>query len=110
MGKRWEPSELAAQLNDLVWRSYEAPHETAAALERLGAQDVRVSESGVIYLIGRSGIMTAVAGDPITRAVCLGFALYGVFWPWAVPDLLKTVNREWTARRKAGRPEGAIVG
>lgn len=46
---------------------------------------------------GFTGGLTS-ATDPINRAVILGFALIGPFWPHAFPTLLEEVQRRWKAR------------
>lgn len=42
--------------------------------------------------------------EPPTKAVCLGFALAGAFWPQVFPRLLTLVNRRWQAQRQPSSP------
>lgn len=45
--------------------------------------------------------------DPVTRAVTLGFACFGPYWPQLTPELLKHVDKRWTSDRKAQEQKDA---
>jgi hypothetical protein len=86
----------------LVEMTFAPLDEVAVWLTRLG-MEVRQREEGVVtvrnpYLDITTALMNI--SDPITRAVCLGFALAGVSWPQAFPNLLKAVDKAWRLRQK----------
>ena len=33
--------------------------------------------------------------DPATILVCLGFAFFGMCWPWVMPNAMKKLNKRW---------------
>jgi len=90
----------------LVEMTFASLEEAAAWLTRLG-MEVQLKTEGVVtvrnpHLNITTALMTG--SDPITRAVCLGFALMGAHWVSLCPCLLDEVNKEWRARRRATTP------
>jgi len=71
-------------------------------LQKIGATIKRRSEDEIIF-DGPSGVGTGLfkGVDPINAAVCIGFAVAGVFWPFVFPNLLKKVEAKWKERRRA---------
>jgi len=42
--------------------------------------------------------------DPITILVCLGFAFFGMYWPWVMPNAMKILNKRWREEvKKSGK-------
>ena len=53
-------------------------------------------------LRGATGITGSLApSDPISVAAQMGFLLFGEYWPFVVPTLLKEVGAEW--KRRGGK-------
>jgi hypothetical protein len=99
----------------LVEMTFASAEEVAAWLTRLGLETDQPEEGVVRIHNPHLNITTAFTqmSDPITRAVCLGFALAGAWWPQLFRDLPPAVNREWRRRRAQARkedppPKGAI--
>lgn len=44
--------------------------------------------------------------DPITILVCLGFAFFGMYWPWVMPDAMKALNKRWREEMKKIKKKG----
>jgi hypothetical protein len=87
----------------LVEMTFAPLDEVAGWLTCLGLA-VESQEAGVLvirnpYLHLTTALLTG--SDPITHAVCLGFALAGPVWPSLCPHLLDEVNKEWCCRRRA---------
>lgn len=80
--------------------------EVAGWLTRLGLEVEQREEGAVTVRNPYLNITTAILekSDPITRAVCLAFAVAGQFWPAVMPNLLKEVNREWKLRQVSASP------
>ncbi len=78
--------------------------EFAEWLQKIGATIKRRSEDEIIF-DGPSGVGTGLFKgiDPINAAVCVAFAVAGVFWPFVFPNLLKKVEKEWKERLKQRR-------
>lgn len=98
----------------LVEMTFAPLDEVAAWLARLGL-DVQGREEGVVTVRNpHLDVATAIpaGADPVTRAVCLGFALAGAYWTGLCPRLLDEVNKEWRRRnRQAAAPKkDAITG
>lgn len=71
----------------------------------MGATDL-LEQDGSFSLKGPSGVRVGFpddAGDPVTYAVQLGFAVAGQYWPWVLPDLLGATNELWRSVSK-GHP------
>jgi len=43
--------------------------------------------------------------DPIAILVCLGFAFFGMYWPWVMPNAMKILNKRWREeiKKKTGK-------
>ena len=69
-------------------------------LEDIGGRVVE-RKGDMLIFDGPSGIRTGIHSDldPITIAVCLGFAIAGMFWPFMFPRLTKKVDRKIKERR-----------
>ena len=53
-------------------------------------------------LRGATGITSAIMpSDPIAIAVTMGILLFGEYWPFVVPTMLKEVGAEW--KRRGGK-------
>ena len=92
----------------LVELTFASLDEIAGWLTRLG-MEVRPQEEGVVTVHNpHLDITTAILAnsDPVTRAVCLGFAVFGVNWPFLCPRLLYAVNQEWRLRQKQAASAG----
>jgi len=79
-------------------------------LDRIGLEIVRC-EAGVTTVKNPYLNLTTaltIGSDPITQAVCLGFATAGVYWPQLYPGLLETVNREWKHRNASASQSDAV--
>ena len=64
-------------------------------LERLGCKDI-TKDRDTARLTGLTGMRVGfILGDPITLAVCTGFALFGPHWASVCPTLLEKVNKLW---------------
>lgn len=96
-----DAAAITARIDAMIWRSYEAPDEVAAWLRKFGLDTV--IEDGDVIVARRGNFVTAISGDPITRAVTMGMALFGLFWPFAVPRLLDVVGKSWRTRRQKGQ-------
>lgn len=85
----------------LVEMTFAPLDEVVAWLARLGLETDR-REAGVVRVYNpHLDITTAVMerSDPVSRAVCLAFALASVYWPHVFPNLLTEVNKEWRLRQ-----------
>lgn len=72
-------------------------------LERLGCKDI-ARDGDTATLTGLTGMRAGfILGDPITLAVCTGFALFGPHWPSVCPTLLEKVNKHWKAEIKKAK-------
>lgn len=71
--------------------------EVARWLTRLGMETDQREEGVVRIHNPHLSITTAITAisDPVSRAVCLGFAVAGVWWPHVFPNLLTEVNKAW---------------
>lgn len=86
----------------LVEMTFAPLDEVAAWLVRLGLKIDR-REAGVVRVHNpHLNITTAITelSDPVSRAVCLGFALASIFWPQVFPSLLPEVNKAWRWYRR----------
>ena len=64
-------------------------------LEKLGCTDIKKDKSSAT-LTGLTGMRAGFTlGDPVTLAVCTGFALFGPHWPSVCSTLLEKVNKLW---------------
>jgi len=90
---------VTARLVELV---FSPAAQVADWAKRIGLKVERQAD-GVVILENPGLSRTAIYDglDPVTRAVCLGFAVAGPFWPQVLPDLLEAVNKEWRRRRAA---------
>ena len=86
----------------LVEMTFAPLDEVADWLTRLGLEVEWQEESVLVVHNPYLHITTALmaGSDPVTRAVCLGFALASSAWTALCPRLLDEVNREWQLRRK----------
>ena len=74
-------------------------------LGRLGCSDIRKDKSSAT-LTGLTGMRVGfILGDPVTLAVCTGFALFGPHWASVCPTLLEKVNKLWKAELKKRKEE-----
>lgn len=92
----------------LVEMTFAPLDDVAGWLTRLG-MEVRSQEEGVVTVRNpHLDITTAILAnsDPVTRAVCLGFATFGVNWPFLCPRLLYKVNQEWRLRQRQAASAG----
>ena len=72
-------------------------------LERLGCSDIKKDKSSAT-LTGLTGMRVGfILGDPVTLAVCTGFALFGPHWTSVCPTLLEKVNKLWKTELKNER-------
>ena len=82
--------------------------EVAAWFNRIGLEATERPDGVVViknpYLDFTTGIYDDL--DPITRAVCLAWALTGYAWPQIFPDLLKEVDKEWKRRKRLLQKRG----
>ena len=98
------------QVDQVIQRLVEmtfAPLETVAAwLATLGLEVERRKEGALTVRNPFLHLTTAILPetDPVTRAVCLGFATAGMYWSQAYPGLLEAVNGEWRLRQKGPMP------
>lgn len=98
------------QVDPIIQRLVEmtfAPLETVASwLATLGLEVERRKEGAVTVRNPFLHLTTAILPetDPVTRAVSLGFATAGMYWPHAYPGLLEAVNDEWRLRQKRPTP------
>ncbi len=71
-----------------------------AWLERLGCKDIS-RDGNTATLTGLTGMRAGfILGDPVTLAVCTGFALFGPHWVSLCPTLLEKVNKVWKMEMK----------
>lgn len=92
----------------LVEMTFASLDEIAGWLTRLG-MEVRPREEGVVTVRNpHLDITTAILAnsDPVTRAVCFGFAVFGVNWPRLCHRLLYKVNQEWRLRQRQAASAG----
>ena len=69
-------------------------------LEKLGCKDIEEGKES-ITVTGLTGMRVGfILGDPVTLAVCTGFALFGPHWAFVCPELLEKVKKLWNAQRK----------
>ena len=72
-------------------------------LEKLGCTDI-TRDGGSATLTGLMGMRVGfILGDPVTLAVCAGFALFGPYWASVCPELLGKVNKLWKAEMKRAK-------
>jgi len=72
-------------------------------LERLGCTDI-TRDGGTATLTGLTGMRAGFTlGDPVTLAVCTGFALFGPHWASVCPTLLEKVNKLWKMEIKKAK-------
>ena len=77
--------------------------ELISWLERLGCTDI-TRNGNTATLTGLTGMRAGFTlGDPITLAVCTGFALFGPHWASVSPTLLEKVNKLWKAEIKKAK-------
>ncbi len=93
---------VVQRLVDLVFCSIADWQDTV----QVWSIQVEIQKDGTLVLFNptipiRTGLCEN--SDPITKAVCLGFAIAGIHWPQVFPDLLGAVNKEWRARIKAAK-------
>ena len=89
----------------LVEMTFAPMDEVADWLARLG-MEVDRPETDVARIRNPYLKITTVfvsGSDPISRAVCLGFATAGPHWTYLFPRLLDMVNREWRSRRRSAK-------
>lgn len=86
----------------LVEMTFAPLDEVADWLTRLGLAVEWQEEDVLVVRNPYLHITTALmaGSDPVTRAVCLGFALAASAWVSLCPRLLDEVNREWQLRRE----------
>ena len=79
----------------LVEMTFASLDEVAGWLTRLGLEVQRREEEVVVAHNPHLDITTAVTAtsDPISRAVCLGFAVAGPWWPQLFPAVPETATR-----------------
>jgi hypothetical protein len=96
----------------LVEMTFAPLDEVAGWLTRLGMETDQREEGVVRIHNPHLGITTAITAisDPVSRAVCLGFAVAGVWWPHVFPNLLTGVNKAWRSRRKQAASNASPVG
>jgi hypothetical protein len=96
----------------LVELTFAPLDEVAGWLTRLGMETDQREEGVVRIHNPHLGITTAITAisDPVSRAVCLGFAVAGIWWPHVFPNLLTEVNKEWRSRRKQADSNAPLVG
>jgi len=72
-------------------------------LEKLGCTDI-ARDGDTATLTGLTGMRTGfILGDPVTLAVCTGFALFGPHWASVCPTLLEKVNKLWKMEIKKAK-------
>jgi len=77
-----------------------------AWLDKLGCTDI-TRDGDTATLTGLTGMRAGFTlGDPITLAVCTGFALFGSHWASVCPTLLEKVNKLWKAEIKKTKGGG----
>jgi len=77
-----------------------------AWLDKLGCTDI-TRDGDTATLTGLTGMRAGFKlGDPITLAVCTGFALFGPHWASVCPTLLEKVNKLWKAEIKKAKGGG----
>jgi hypothetical protein len=99
---------MTERLVDLAIRLWQGDETAFAEIGKLAR--LTPNGDGSVTAVGPSGITCGIAlgGDPVTQAVQLGFLFFGQLWPFAVPDLLPSVNRRWKAETQR-RKESANV-
>lgn len=76
-----------------------------AWLDKLGCTDI-TRDGDTATLTGLTGMRAGFTlGDPITLAVCTGFALFGPHWASVCPTLLEKVNKLWKAEIKKAKED-----
>lgn len=102
MAKKKPPDPVVARLVELVFAS---PDEVTSWLARIGLEIVAQAGATLTvhnpHLHLRAGLLWD--SDPISRAVSLGFALCGAYWPMVCPGLLEAVNERWKGEAGAVR-------
>jgi hypothetical protein len=86
----------------IVEMVFSPDEEVAAWFNRIGFEAQQTGDEVLLinpYLNFRTAIFENM--DPVSRAVALGFALAGMYWPKIFPDLLKETNKEWKKREEA---------
>lgn len=109
-------SETLARWAIALWRGGEVAERVIWDLSRLpGLQVRREGQELFIRGQGQAGILIG-RGDPVTIAVCLGFALFGLAWPEVADSMLELVNKEWkksvsrsSRSRRAGGERGREI-
>ena len=77
--------------------------ELISWLEKLGCKDI-TKDGDSATLIGLTGMRVGfILGDPVTLAICTGFALFGPHWASVCPTLLEKVNKFWKAEIKRAK-------
>lgn len=82
----------------------------ASWLEGLGMRVARHEEGGRLVRITAQGLTGMNVGlvngtDPATTAAQLGFALYGMIWPIALPGFMTKVGKRWRELMRERRAE-----
>jgi hypothetical protein len=100
---------ITQRLVELIFAPLE---EVARWLTRLGMETDQREEGVITVRNPHLDITTAIlsSSDRISRAVCLGFAVAGLYWPSLCPRLLDEVNREWRSRRQQAASSPAATG
>lgn len=95
----------------LVEMTFAPLDEVTAWLTRLGLETDRREEGVVRIHNPHLDITTAITemSDPVSRTVCLGFALASTAWPHVFPHLLTAVNQEWRRRQAQAQAKAQEV-
>ncbi|GIK40463.1 MAG: hypothetical protein BroJett011_42960 [Chloroflexota bacterium] len=96
--KKRRPQGLDPATQRLVEMTFAPFEEVVAWVNRIGLEVIQNQEGEAITVRNPSldftaGVISA-RSDPVTRAVSLGFATAGPFWPQTYPGLLEAVDKE----------------
>jgi len=98
---------------ELALKAWRGDYEEIIKLAK--ALDVPVEYNGKVLRLGGRGKFPGYSNvpsaiyqdlDPTTILVCLGFAFFGMFWPWVMPDALKKLNKQWREEMKKIKKKG----
>lgn len=96
-------TQVSAMLATHVFAWIDGDHAAVIRwLKTMGCTVTPMGEDWVVH--GKTGMTIGLTNiDPVSTAVQLGMCLAGMWWPFAFPELLNQVNKEWRRRTKAAK-------
>ena len=98
---------IEERIVDLAFQAWHGNYEEIIKLAK--ALDVPVEYNGKVLRLGGRGkypnysnVPSAIYPglDPATILVCLGFAFFGMYWPWVIPNAMEALNKRWREEKK----------